>query len=149
MSFMGDLPRVTVIGTEHALRAVKFVDQRCQRVEIAGCGPFTDHQRHAELQFPASFFQLITFVAVFNTRSNIGVKFFTTQTRAVTVQRQVAKCIQFIEQRILPANYARVVHHFCKAGNLRMVPPGEHLFKGKTGTVNIAAFQGGYARADL
>ncbi len=73
------------------------------------------------------FFQLITFVAVFNTRSsNIGVKFFTTQTRAVTV-RQVAKCIQFIEQRILPANYARVVHHFCKAGDLRMVPPGEHL----------------------
>ena len=88
-------------------------------------------------------------MAVFNTRSNIGVKFFTNQTRAVTVQRQVAKCIQFIEQRILPANYARVVHHFCKAGNLRMVPPGEHLFKGKTGTVNIAAFQGGYARADL
>ena len=49
---------------------------------------------------------------------------------------------QFIEQRILPANYARVVHHFCKAGNLRMVPPGEHLFKGKTGTINIRSLPG-------
>ena len=49
MSFMGDLPRVTVIGTEHALRAVKFVDQRCQRVEIAGCGSFTDPVSYTHL----------------------------------------------------------------------------------------------------
>ncbi len=76
MPFMGDFPRVTVIGTEHACGLLNSLinGARALRLRAADLrGSLTTYR----VVISGVLLPAVTFVAVFNTRSNIGVKFFT------------------------------------------------------------------------
>ena len=112
MPFMRNFPGIAIVGTEQALWAVKSVDQRCQRVEVAGGGTFADHQRHSALQLATPLLQCVALVTILDSGGDVGVERLTAHSWAVAVQRQMAKGVHFVEQRILSGNDAWVIHHF-------------------------------------
>ncbi len=76
---MGDLPRVTVIGTEHALRLLNSLINGASALRLRAADP-SGSSMTCRVAISGVLLPTDNFVAVFNTRSNIGVKFFTTQT---------------------------------------------------------------------
>ena len=74
-------------------------------------------------------------MAIFDASSNICIKRFTAQSRAMTVYRQSTERVYFIRNFALSGDNAGIVHYLREPGDQRMVVPAEHLFKGKIGTV--------------
>ena len=85
MPFMGDFPRVAIVSTQHALRAVQFSDERRQRIEIARRRTFADHQRHPGGQFFPAFRQRVAFMAVFDAGGDVSIQRLARNAGAVAV----------------------------------------------------------------
>ncbi len=121
MALIGDIQRVTVIRAQRQKLRMALRNDRHERFQVLGNGPFAHKHMHAFAHLFERFFRTCGLVFGANARRNIAVQIKAAQKRRVAIDMPPLKSSQLRHAFRVFRQNARKIHELRKPDHLGMV----------------------------